>query len=81
MAVSVAFPGKPDVCGAGDFLTYSPKIGSHGIGEGNFNRAVFKSHAHGVREFLFSAAGEIHAFDLVSTETLRCSFGKLSAQP
>jgi hypothetical protein len=47
---------------------------------GTFNRAIFKSDAHRISEFLFGAACEIHAFDPVGAKALRRAFGKLPAE-
>ena len=77
MAVSIPFTGKPDVSGTGDFPAYSPKISSDSVGEGNLNRAIFKSDAHRISEFFFGALCEIDAFDAVCAKALRCAFGKL----
>src|SRR5262245_61574972 len=80
MAVAVFFSGEPDMTGAGDFPTHTSQVCSHGIREGNFNGAIFKSDTHGVGEFFFDPLCKGDALDLKLAKGLGCAFGELPSQ-
>ncbi len=80
MPIPIPFTSKSDVSGTGHFPANSAKISPDGVCERHLDRAIFKSYAHRISEFLFGAACEIHTFDPVGAKALRATFGKLPAE-